>query len=306
MSGSDSDLLVDLLERTSRTFAATIPLLDAGLQEQVRVAYLLFRIVDTLEDADLLPRDPRLAGLKLFGALLGQELPPSSQIQKFVDWCSAHPPTANADYARLLEHTPYVFVALEGLSARAAGAIRCHLAGTTERMSGFVARADAKGALALKDLDDLRAYCYAVAGIVGEMLCELVVLDEPKLAEAKPLLDRDAVAFGEALQLVNILKDAGADAKEGRTYVPKNIDRAKVFDLARADLEQAKRYTRTLHQHGAKKTTLAFHALPIRLADATLTRVKSEGPGAKVSRADVAAEVAAMHASLDANRSGLD
>ena len=39
-----------LLERTSRTFALSIPFLPAELQRSVTVAYLIFRIVDTIED----------------------------------------------------------------------------------------------------------------------------------------------------------------------------------------------------------------------------------------------------------------
>ncbi len=40
-----------LLQKTSRTFALTIPLLPEPLQTEVATAYLLFRIIDTFEDA---------------------------------------------------------------------------------------------------------------------------------------------------------------------------------------------------------------------------------------------------------------
>ena len=39
------------LQKTSRTFALTIPLLPEPLQTEVATAYLLFRIIDTFEDA---------------------------------------------------------------------------------------------------------------------------------------------------------------------------------------------------------------------------------------------------------------
>ena len=41
------ELLRPLLQKTSRTFALTIPLLPEPLQTDVVVAYLLFRIIDT-------------------------------------------------------------------------------------------------------------------------------------------------------------------------------------------------------------------------------------------------------------------
>ncbi len=270
------------------------------------MAYLLFRIADTLEDADLLPRDPRVEGLGKFEALLASEHPASAQLQKFVTWCAAHPTTANADCARLLEHTPYVFVGLEGCDDRAAAVIRRHLRGTTQRMAAFVRRADSAGSLALTGLADLRDYCYAVAGIVGEMLCELVILDQPRLVDAKADLERDAVAFGEALQLVNILRDAGADAKAGRTWVPKTVDRDAVFKIATDDLSRARRYIRTLHAHGAHRGTLAFHALPVRLAERTLAIVHRDGPGAKLPRSEVLEQITATNASLDRSSTGLD
>ena len=62
---SDQDL-ARLLERTSRTFALTIPLLDPPLARQVGVAYLLFRIADELEDAPLWGRDRRARALAAF------------------------------------------------------------------------------------------------------------------------------------------------------------------------------------------------------------------------------------------------
>ncbi len=300
MPASTIALLEDLLERTSRTFALTIPLLDEPLRAQVRIAYLLFRIADTLEDADLLGRDDRVELLAAFRDALRE-----GKVAPFAGAVREKPPTANRDYADLLARTKEVFAALEAFPPAAARAIRWHLDRTAERMAGFVSRADAKGSLALCDLRDLRDYCYAVAGIVGEMLTELVLLAEPKLTLAKERLEADAKEFGEALQLVNILKDAGADLREGRTYVPKSVDRADVFALAAEDLDRARRYLRTLHEHGATRGTLAFHALPVRLAVHTLEQVKLHGPGAKMSREAVAREVVAMHASLDAGGPGL-
>jgi phytoene/squalene synthetase len=43
--------LADLLQRTSRTFGLAIPRLSEPTRTEVTIAYLLFRIADTLEDA---------------------------------------------------------------------------------------------------------------------------------------------------------------------------------------------------------------------------------------------------------------
>ena len=59
-----------------------------------------------------------------------------------------------------------------------------------------------------------------MAGIVGEMLSELFLLDRPGLSPIASRLRERAATFGEALQLVNILKDSAVDAEEGRRYLP--------------------------------------------------------------------------------------
>jgi len=48
-----------------------------------------------------------------------------------------------------------------------------------------------------------------------------------------------ATIWGEALQLVNILKDSADDREEGRRYLPAGVDRAEIFRLARRDIEVA-------------------------------------------------------------------
>ncbi len=50
IQGSRASRLEELLFKTSRTFALSIPLLPEPTRREVTVAYLLFRIADTLED----------------------------------------------------------------------------------------------------------------------------------------------------------------------------------------------------------------------------------------------------------------
>lgn len=64
-----------------------------------------------------------------------------------------------------------------------------------------------------KTFDDLRLYCYRVAGTVG-------LLMSPVLGyEGADTLDC-AVNLGIAMQLTNILRDIGEDAANGRIYIP--------------------------------------------------------------------------------------
>ncbi len=61
--------LKELLEKTSRTFALSIPVLPEPTRRQVMIAYLLFRIADTFEDAAHWPPERRRGALGQFEAL---------------------------------------------------------------------------------------------------------------------------------------------------------------------------------------------------------------------------------------------
>ena len=62
--------------------------------------------------------------------------------------------------------------------------------------------------------DDLYPYCYRVASAVGLCCIEIFGYTDPRAREY-------AVNLGTALQLTNIIRDVGADARDGRVYVPR-------------------------------------------------------------------------------------
>src|SRR5262249_56285838 len=73
----------------------------------------------------------------------------------------------------------------------------------------------------LADVDQMLTYCYYVAGVVGEMLTELFARHSSAIeARASELIVR-APAFGRALQLTNILRDARQDLEDGRCFLPR-------------------------------------------------------------------------------------
>lgn len=276
--------LFDLLERTSRTFALSIPPLPDPTRREVTVAYLLFRIADTFEDAAHLAPLTRIRALRDFNGLLGAPARDEA-VRLSREWTAAGVAT-HAGYRELLAEVPFVLDAFFALSPGAAEAIQRHVIRSAEGMAGFVARTR-DGRLTLAGLEDLKAYCYVVAGLVGEMLTELFLLDRPGLAPEAGALRVRAAAFGEALQLVNILKDAAADAAEGRSYLPPGVPPGEVFALARRDLVAAAEYIGALERARAPRGILEFTALPVELAWATLERIEEKGPGAKVTRPEV-------------------
>jgi len=297
-SGKSADL-DRLLEQTSRTFALSIPLLPEPTRREVTVAYLLFRIADTFEDASHWPSAARREALDRFSDLLRVASPSLAEARRLAAEWTAAQPASHEGYVELVGETPAVLEELAALSPAAAAPIREHVLRSAAGMSGFVARTTGAGELALESLQDLRDYCYAVAGIVGEMLTELFLLGRPQLAPVALTLRDRASFFGEALQLVNILKDSDADAAEGRRYIAPALDRKDVFELARRDLDSAAEYILAMQSAGAPRGLLAFTALPVELAWATLDKVEKRGPGSKISRFEVSSIVARLDRTLD-------
>ncbi|MBV8200738.1 MAG: squalene/phytoene synthase family protein [Acidobacteria bacterium] len=289
--------IAELLERTSRTFALAIPLLPEPTRLQVGIAYLLFRIADTFEDAELWPRETKLSALASFERLLRRAAP--DEARREADRWLAAPPCADAGYLELLRQTPAVLGAFWLLDEGPRQLIGEHTRRTVEGMARFVRRATAGGELELADLDDLKGYCYVVAGIVGEMLTELFLVGRRALAPVRGFLRQRSASFGEALQLVNIIKDSLADAGHGRRFLPPGSNLAEIVALARQDLAVAMRYTLGLQRAGAPRGIVAFAALPVRLAQATLDIIEQRGPGVKLSRPDVSRIVAALDLALD-------
>ncbi len=273
--------LEELLLKTSRTFAVAIPLLPEPTCAAVRLAYLLFRIADTFEDAAGFVRADRLAALADFDRLLAA--PGDEAARAFAEKWTRGRLSPNEGYVELVAHTADVFAALATLADRPREIVIHHARRTTQGMADVVRKSDAEGRLELTTVKELRDYCYIVAGIVGELLTDVFVEATPALAAERAELAADQVLFGEGLQLVNILKDEHDDARDGRRYLPRT-SHAEVFALARADLDRAERYVRTLAKGGAPRGVVVFTALPLLLARASLDRVEAAGPGAKVGR----------------------
>jgi len=295
---SSTTTLDDLLEKTSRTFALSIPMLPEPTRRHVGIAYLLFRIADTFEDAFLWTREARIAALRDIERLLERR---GGEREAAAHWLAVSP-VDHAGYLELLSETPTVMQAYWAMPDPAREALRHDLSRTVRGMADVVRRGDARGNLRLATLRELRDYCYVVAGIVGEMLTELFLLDNPGLGAVAPRLRRRSRYFGEGLQLVNILKDAASDATEGRVYLPEGTDRQVVFEIARRDLDWAAGYVGTMQRGGGPDGLIAFAGSPVILARASLDRIEERGAGAKLTRAEVGSLMEAMFENLGAGR----
>jgi len=90
-----------------------------------------------------------------------------------------------------------------------------------------------------KTFRELRKYCFRVASIVGLMLMH--VLDVKNIQKAK----KYAAKLGIAMQLTNILRDVGEDARMGRVYFPK--DELTKFGLTIRDILSLRKTTNLIN-----------------------------------------------------------
>lgn len=267
-----------LLHHTSRTFALAIPLLPEPPRTDVSLAYLVFRILDSLEDCESLPPSTRRQALLEFIRVIDSS--DSTEWRDFTQRWAALVRTGCSWHDRLLVETPTVLQTLHDRDRMIRRIIELHARRTAKGMMEFL-RGDPSS------LQSLRRYCYFVAGIVGEMLTDIFAEHIRGFAISEDLY-KSAKAFGEGLQLTNILRDATEDARRGRSFLPLGVDRGSVLELARQDLQAAEFFVHQLQSADAPPGYLAFCCLPLELAWATLDLVERVGPGCKVPRGDVA------------------
>lgn len=79
--------------------------------------------------------------------------------------------------------------------------------------------------------DELKLYCHRVAGVVGRLIARILGFSNPKTLEY-------AEKMGLALQLTNIIRDVGEDARQGRIYLP--IEEMQKFDVPANVIMQCK------------------------------------------------------------------
>ena len=79
--------------------------------------------------------------------------------------------------------------------------------------------------------DELKLYCHHVAGVVGCLIARILGFSNPQTLEY-------AEKMGLALQLTNIIRDVGEDARQGRIYLP--IEEMQKFDVPANVIVQCK------------------------------------------------------------------
>ena len=225
-----------ILGSVSRTFALTIPLLPPAIEVVVGNTYLLCRIIDTIEDAaELSPIDKQELSKLFLEAVLG-----AISVETFVSPClEALKNYSNVDELDLIAHTPTVLRILHTFPDADQAAISRCVCIMSDGMSHFHGRQTQEG---LKDLAEFEEYCYVVAGVVGELLTSIFSNYSTEFAKQIEGHEQLAIAFGQALQMTNILKDSPADRARGVSWKPASMTQTALLKIAYEKLQNSMRY----------------------------------------------------------------
>lgn len=224
MNGPDEQLAYcrRTLPRVSRTFALGIELLRQPLRDTVAVAYLICRILDTVEDTTPLPAKARAELLERAGRELSDSklwrgccraIEDAFPEERFPD-----------DEPALCRRAGDVLEVYQRFSPAIRAAIAEPVGEMAAGMARTVRREAAAGGLRLETTGELEEYCYYVAGTVGGMLTALFRLERPAVTAVRgERLRTTGVDFGLGLQLTNIIKGVTDDISRGVSYLPRRL-----------------------------------------------------------------------------------
>ena len=306
-----SHLQTTLLRSVSRSFYLSIRFLPPLLREPIALAYLLARTSDTVADTSQIPVTVRTETLRLLCDAIQGTASADVVAELTASFVSLQ---ENTSERQLLEVLPDCLVWLSQMEHADRNDIRSVLEKITRgQMLDLKRFGDPKEVRALGTAADLDEYTYLVAGCVGEFwtrLCFRHVRNFASRTEDEMLvLGR---RYGMALQLINVLRDAGADLRAGRCYFPEyELDAAHLtpsqvlsqperlqpiygtwLEKATAGLESGMEYSRAIENRRVRAATV----LPALIGARTLALLNAAGPMAlqrsiKVPRREVRAMI---------------
>lgn len=201
------------LKRVSRSFAFCIERLQPPFRNWVGLAYILCRLVDTVEDSLWNSRTEQQKSFQAF-----DEFIKGTHDKSAVNlWASAFPASIPDSEKHLLKEASTFFWDLHQLPENVRHVIKRTVLDMGRGMAHFSKNGNA--GIEVKNLVEANQYCFFVAGIIGEMLTELFAASEASYQIDSEKIT-NAYRFGLFLQKINLLKDQMRDLPEGRNLVP--------------------------------------------------------------------------------------
>ena len=318
---SDRELQIYLLHGVSRTFALTIPLLPSDLLYIIANAYLLCRIVDTIEDEPALTGEEKRLFCKKFENVIAGK----AEANDFAHELSKRLSHATIpEEHELIDQTPRVIKITQSFDKINRDALEQCVHIMSEGMVHFQIE---KRSYGLKNIKELDRYCYCVAGVVGEMLTKVFCHYSSAIALNRDRMLTLSVSFGQGLQMTNILKDIWEDNSRSACWLPQDIFAKEGVDLknlttihtdenfskglghligiAHMHLENALQYVMLIPKN--EKGIRKFCLWNIGMAILTLQKINynrqfTSGVDVKISRLSVKGTILATHLTVRSNQ----
>ena len=203
----------EILPKVSRSFALCIKILPKPLNGQMMLSYLIYRIIDTIEDSSA-PLRKKKALFESFLALLRARKSDRARAERLSGvLCSG----LNCTYEKiLLENLPDVVHFYHSQPAEVRRAVYKRGKTMAKGMYEFQKKK-------IMTFADQNRYSHYVAGVIGYLFNDLLHYNKIITKRLKARLHRYARQFGLALQKVNILRDIAHDIKANRHYWPKAL-----------------------------------------------------------------------------------
>lgn len=209
----------EILSRVSRSFYLSIRVLPRRLRDPVSLGYLLARASDTIADTADIPIELRAENLNKLARGIQRE----ALGDAIVDLSATIAPLQKDKAERaLIESLQPLLDWLE----RSEGEDREDVRAVLEKINrgqllDLQRFPNPKQVVALETAAELDEYTYLVAGSAGEFWTRLCFRHLPKFTKrSETEMLHLAKSYGMGLQLINILRDAGADLRAGRCYFP--------------------------------------------------------------------------------------
>ena len=251
-----------ILPSVSRTFALTIPQLPDKIRPVVANAYLLCRIIDTIEDEPNLSVEAKQHFHTMFQQVVEGSVTAEEFVSRFSPRLSDQVLESEKD---LIANTEKVIKVTNSFGEYQQQLIHSCVANMSAGMSFFERQASLHG---LENIRALDCYCYHVAGVIGEMLTGLFCEYSKDIASNMHKMQWLAVSFGQGLQMTNIIKDIWDDRARKVCWLPRDIFWNLGFDIySLTDLKYDKKFGAGLeyliglactHLHNAMSYTLCI------------------------------------------------
>jgi farnesyl-diphosphate farnesyltransferase len=210
---NDTEKCWNILPNVSRSFSLCIRILPKPLNTQMMVSYLVFRVIDTVEDSH---------------AVLAEKKRLFSDFLSLLSKRKANEADSYACATRMLSKLDCTYE--KELLSSLPELVRAYFAQPLGARKAILKRARvmARGMYEfqkkpIETFADQDRYSYYVAGIIGHLFNDLLHFNKIITSRLKRQLSVYAQKFGLALQKVNILRDIADDVASHRYYWPKRL-----------------------------------------------------------------------------------